>query len=108
MPKDPLPVGLSEIPALRGSTFTLHREKLLPGDWLYFSTDGYTDQLGGDYGKRLGIKRFRELLHSLSTVSSAVEQKQVLYETHVSWRAHGRYPQVDDILVVGLQIPTLS
>lgn len=103
-PKDPIPVGLSEIPALRGTNFKTHRLLLQRGDWLYFSSDGYTDQLGGPEGRRFGIKRFRELLISLNSLSPGARQEK-LSETLHAWRMQQNLPQVDDVLVVGLRVP---
>ncbi|MCS7297374.1 MAG: SpoIIE family protein phosphatase [Bacteroidia bacterium] len=105
LPKDPLPVGLSEIPALRGVSFTTHSLRLEKGDWLYFSTDGYTDQLGGEEGRRFGSKRFRALLAELCHLP-AEKQRERLQETLVRWREPRQLPQVDDVLLVGLQVPT--
>ncbi|MCX7607062.1 MAG: SpoIIE family protein phosphatase [Bacteroidia bacterium] len=104
LPKDPLPVGLSELPVLRGATFTPQVIDIYPGDLLYFSTDGFTDQLGGAEGKRFGLKRFRTLLTDISRLPFEYQPEQ-LQETFFSWTQTGNFPQVDDILIVGLQIP---
>ncbi|MCS6789506.1 MAG: SpoIIE family protein phosphatase [Bacteroidia bacterium] len=102
-PKDPIPVGLSEIPALRGSKFTTHTLTLEKGDWLYFSSDGYTDQLGGEMGQRFGIKRFRVLLQELTGMPASAQPER-LKATLDAWRIPRRLPQVDDVLVVGVKI----
>ncbi|MCX8112063.1 MAG: SpoIIE family protein phosphatase [Bacteroidia bacterium] len=107
LPKDPIPVGLSGIPALRGVSFMNRQVELEPGDWLYFSTDGYTDQLGGEEVRRFGTKRFRSLLQELSRLPSQT-QREKLYETFESWCIQGNMPQIDDVLVIGIQIPKVA
>ncbi|MEN2992720.1 MAG: SpoIIE family protein phosphatase [Bacteroidia bacterium] len=103
-PKDPLPVGLSEIPALRGKSFTTHYLELQAGDWLYFSTDGFTDQLGGPEGRRFGIKRFRSLLLEVCALPADAQRAQ-LHKAFEEWRAAQEIAQVDDVLVIGLRVP---
>ncbi|MCS7163086.1 MAG: SpoIIE family protein phosphatase [Bacteroidia bacterium] len=102
--KDPLPVGLSEIPALRGKSFNTYSMELQAGDWLYFSTDGFTDQLGGPEGRRFGIKRFRSLLLEVSALPADAQRTQ-LHQAFEEWRAVRDIAQVDDVLLIGLRVP---
>ncbi|MCS7189652.1 MAG: SpoIIE family protein phosphatase, partial [Bacteroidia bacterium] len=111
-PKDPRPVGLSEIPILRSTSFTTRHTELKEGDWIYFSSDGYSDQLGGPAGKRFGTKRFRELVQRISLLS-APQQEKALREELERWRKSStiniqEYPQVDDVLVVGLKVEEIK
>lgn len=75
--------------------------KLHPGDELYAASDGYWDQFGGRYGKKLQKKNFKSILEFLSG-KSMHEQREILLETHLEWK--GSHAQVDDILVIGLKI----
>ena len=81
--------------------FTNNIVQLQKGDNVYIATDGFADQFGGPKGKKFLIKRFRELLLSVSSLP-VEEQKKTLNMTIEDWR--GTYEQVDDILVIGLAI----
>lgn len=82
-------------------TFTNNIVQLQKDDNIYICTDGYADQFGGPKGKKFLIKRFRELLLSISSLSIE-EQKRKLDKTIEEWR--GTHEQVDDILVIGMTI----
>jgi len=70
----------------------------------YLFSDGYADQLGGR-GKRDKKFMTRRLKRLLLEISSQTPDKQrlVLEEKHYKWR-QDKYPQTDDILVVGFKI----
>jgi len=70
-------------------------------DLIYLSTDGYTDQFGGQNLKKFGSARFKELLirHHKDPIEL---QKQLLLDAHLNWR--GKEEQVDDITMVGLKL----
>lgn len=101
-PYDPFPVGPPEVAQRANSTFILRTVELQRGDWLYFSTDGFPDQIGGPKGRKMGHKAYRSLLVELSHLSPE-EQVQYAEKALESWR--GPYPQIDDILLVGLRVP---
>lgn len=44
--------------------FTLHSFKLQKEDTLYVFSDGYSDQFGGEKGKKMKVKNFKELVVS--------------------------------------------
>lgn len=98
---DPIPVGPPEIVRQSEHHFTTRSLSLQSGDWLYFASDGFPDQLGGEKGRKYGYKAFRELLLRISQLPP-LQQKKALEETLENWR--GFYPQVDDILIIGLQV----
>ncbi|MCX7651294.1 MAG: SpoIIE family protein phosphatase [Bacteroidia bacterium] len=100
-PYDPIPVGPPEISRKAQSAFTSRRLSLEPGDWVYFASDGFIDQMGGPKGRKYGYKAFRQLLLQLSSLSTA-EQKARLQQEIDTWR--GAYPQVDDILILGIYV----
>lgn len=82
-------------------TFTNHILTLQKNDVLYLSSDGYADQFGGETGKKLMTKNFKELLLKIQR-DSMKTQKQFLGNSIESWR--GSREQVDDILVIGIRI----
>ncbi len=80
--------------------------KVLKDDTLYTFSDGYTDQLGGKYGRRFGSARFKKLLVSLEGLPME-ERKEVLEQKIDNWIHKNpalNLSQIDDMLVVGLKI----
>ncbi len=71
------------------------------GDMLYFYTDGYTDQFGGEKGKKFSSKRLKEHFLSIHRLSVS-EQKQNLDTTINNWM--NDLEQVDDMLVIGIKL----
>jgi serine phosphatase RsbU (regulator of sigma subunit) len=71
------------------------------GDIIYLFSDGYADQFGGDKGKKILYKHFRDELMAIHKEPVAV-QKTRLDDTIKKWQ--GSYEQVDDILVIGVRI----
>ena len=68
---------------------------------LYLTSDGYYDQFGGEYGRKLTIKRFLELLKEVKDVPIE-KQKQFFIDHLEKWR--GDLPQLDDILLIGIKL----
>ncbi len=95
---DKMPVGGLQ---MEKNPFTTHAVSLNEGDLLYLTTDGYADQFGGDAGKKLMTKKFKEVLESISE-KSLPDQCAALNKLHNEWR--GKEEQVDDILVIGVRI----
>lgn len=81
-------------------TFELQLFQLQKGDQVYLFSDGYMDQFGGDRRKKMGYKRFRELLLKNSTLPME-KQKQKLIKFFNQWR--GDIKQIDDICILGLR-----
>jgi serine phosphatase RsbU (regulator of sigma subunit) len=71
------------------------------GDLLYLFSDGYADQFGGEFGKKLMRKKFKETILSAAALPIA-EQRKFLQNYLDQWR--GPLEQVDDILVIGIQV----
>jgi serine phosphatase RsbU (regulator of sigma subunit) len=81
--------------------FTNHEISIRKNDTLYIFTDGFADQFGGDHGKKLMRKRFRETL--LLNQQLSMEQQGIkLTDYFESWK--GEHEQVDDVLVMGIKI----
>ncbi len=77
---------------------------LQSNDKLYFTTDGFGDQFGGEQGKKFLRKNLKKLLLSISS-ESLFEQKERLKETLHNWKYHKiSYPQTDDITIIGWEI----
>lgn len=74
---------------------------LQKGDSLYILTDGFSDQFGGQDGKKFKFKKLQKLIQSISHMSMA-EQHGLLEEAFISWR--GRHEQVDDVCVIGVRV----
>ncbi len=85
----------------RDATFTNHEIRLQTGDTIYLSTDGFADQFGGPFGKKLLSKRFREILSSMQNISMR-EQEKKLTDIFTEWK--GNVTQVDDVLVIGIRV----
>lgn len=81
--------------------FSTHEYQLQSGDLVYVFTDGYTDQFGGDKGKKFKASNFKELLLSVLHLNIP-EQKTRIKTAFEDWR--GSLEQVDDVCVIGLKI----
>lgn len=81
--------------------FTSHQIPLLKNDTFYIFSDGYADQFGGESGKKLMTKKFKETLLSIQHLNMD-EQKVYLSDFIESWK--GNLEQVDDVLVIGIRI----
>jgi serine phosphatase RsbU (regulator of sigma subunit)/uncharacterized pyridoxamine 5'-phosphate oxidase family protein len=81
--------------------FESHEIPIQKGDFIYLSSDGFTDQFGGEKGKKFLNKRFRNLLIELSYLSIP-EQRSMIESRFFEWKAH--FEQVDDVCVLGVQV----
>lgn len=71
------------------------------GDVIYLSSDGYTDQFGGDKGKKFMSKRFKELLIEAAQ-RPITEQRELLYDRFQIWKS--TFDQVDDVCLLGVRV----
>lgn len=81
--------------------FITHHITVEPGDTFYLSSDGFADQDGGEKGKKLKTKNFKQLLSSIQPLSMD-RQKKHLTQFADTWR--GAREQLDDMLVIGIRI----
>ncbi len=91
------PIGRSDDP----QPFITQTLPLVAGQIFYLITDGYADQFGGEEGKKLKSKNFKELLRSINTLPLDA-QANTIAKNFNSWK--GTYEQVDDVCVIGVKI----
>lgn len=95
---DRMPIGIS---SRMGQSFTMHSQKLEEGATYYLFSDGYSDQFGGDYGRKFLKKNLKKLILEIQGVP-VKQQKDLLDKRLVDWM--GDMDQVDDILVMGIRV----
>jgi serine phosphatase RsbU (regulator of sigma subunit) len=76
--------------------------ELQHGDILYLFSDGYADQFGGDSGKKIMTRKFRELILECRG-RSMQEQQDYLWNFFGKWKG-AENEQVDDVLVIGIKL----
>lgn len=81
--------------------FATHEIELCKGDFLFMTSDGYSDQFGQENGKKMGRVNFYKLITEAASLSCD-EMSKFFLERHISWR--GSLEQVDDISMVGIRI----
>jgi ligand-binding sensor domain-containing protein/serine phosphatase RsbU (regulator of sigma subunit) len=81
--------------------YQLHIIDLHKGDVIYLSSDGYSDQFGGDEIKKIGNKRFRAILAEAYTLPISA-QKEFIETKLLDWKRHTE--QTDDICVMGIKV----
>jgi serine phosphatase RsbU (regulator of sigma subunit) len=84
-----------------GLSFTEQTIALEKNDLIFMFTDGYTDQFGGEKGKKFMISRFREMMLTMAHLP-VEEVKQKLAVTFDKWK--GEHEQTDDVLVFVLRV----
>lgn len=70
-------------------------------DILYVYTDGIFDQLGGEQGKRLKRKNWRQFLNELVRQPMYLHKSKILHFFN-TWK--NKEPQTDDVTIFGMQI----
>ncbi|MFT5601103.1 MAG: serine phosphatase RsbU (regulator of sigma subunit) [Flavobacteriales bacterium] len=75
--------------------------KLSKGDRIYLFTDGYVDQFGGAFGKKMMHKRLREILEPNTSLDMKQQEKMII-DNFKSWKSS--YDQIDDVCLLGIQI----
>ena len=75
--------------------------KVLPGDILYMTSDGFCDQFGGPKNKKYYTANLEKLL--LSVIPFTLDkQKEILTESFLDWK--GINEQVDDVHIIGVKL----
>lgn len=87
---------------LKTTNIITHTLQLEKGDCLYFFSDGYTDQMSGNFNEvRIGTKGFAKLLLQ-NQDKDMNEQKKILYNAFT--KALSGTKQMDDILIIGVKL----
>lgn len=81
--------------------YQLHEVKVEKGDEVVLFSDGYADQFGGPFGKKMKYKPFKELLLSVSNKSMA-DQHEFIQRAFSEWKKN--FDQVDDVCVVAVKL----
>lgn len=97
LPADKMPIGKGE----KLDKFSLHTIEHEPNNMIYFFTDGYVDQFGGEQGKKFKYKQLQELFMKINS-ESLESQKQTLYNSFVQWQ--GNLEQIDDVCIIGIRL----
>jgi serine phosphatase RsbU (regulator of sigma subunit) len=95
---DPFSIGGAQ--QQNAKIFTSQSVQYEKGLRLYFLTDGYCDQSGGEANKRFSSKKFEAMLEQMQDVDMHT-QKEKLEQAFEDWK--GSTKQRDDILVVGIK-----
>lgn len=80
--------------------FTTHTLKMSKGDAIYFFSDGYPDQFGGDTNDKFGAKRIKELI--IDNRDKSLDQMYSEFDSQFNkWK--GDKVQTDDVLLIGIR-----
>lgn len=93
------PIGGLQV--MHEENFTEQSIALQKDDTLYLFSDGFADQFGGDNGKKLMTKKFKDALVTIQHLSMP-EQNIFLTNLFEKWK--GNNEQVDDVLVIGIRV----
>lgn len=85
---------------IQNTNFTIQRNVVNPGDWIYLTTDGYLDQFGGEKNQKFMRKRLIKMINCIKDLP-AEYQKEELEKTYLNWK--GKNEQIDDVLVWGIR-----
>jgi serine phosphatase RsbU (regulator of sigma subunit) len=68
---------------------------------VYLFSDGYADQFGGEFGKKLSRRKLKELLLEIYYLPLATQKTEIEnYFTNYK----GNEQQVDDVCIVGFRV----
>lgn len=84
-----------------GNDFIESTIQLQKGDTIYMSSDGFTDQFGGENGDKYtagALKRFIETI-----VNESLDDQPKMFEQEFH-RWKGRREQIDDVIIMGIKI----
>jgi len=78
----------------------MHKKGLTDGVSYYLFSDGYSDQFGGEKGKKFLKKNLKKLILDIQGVPMK-QQRHLLEKRLADWM--GSQDQVDDILIMGIK-----
>ena len=99
---DLLPVGgaFSRKSRKMSRKFTTQSISITKDSWIIMHSDGYYDQLGGSKTMSMEPEKYKEIIQS--AVKTNKDKKEFLMQEFEQWRED--FPQVDDLLVIGLRV----
>ncbi len=98
---DKMPVSIY----INMKSFTNHIVKIEQGDTIYLASDGYSDQFGGEFGKKFYSKQLKQILQE-NCKSPLKEQGIMLENAFQKWKDTHKniYQQTDDITIMGFKV----
>lgn len=93
------PIGGWQMEAKR--TFDAVTIKADAGDMVFLGSDGFQDQVGGDFSKKYGSKQLHNLLAEISCLPCE-KQLMILKRTFLQWKRDEH--QLDDVCLMGVRI----
>ena len=81
--------------------YDTHQLILNQGDTIYIFSDGYADQFGGEFGKKMKLMGFKEFILSIKELDLEA-QKNAIDTNFVKWR--DTFDQVDDVCIIGVRV----
>jgi serine phosphatase RsbU (regulator of sigma subunit) len=81
--------------------FTSHTIRFDEPTSFYILTDGFTDQFGGEKGRKYLLRNFKQLIEKIHFLPME-EQRTILEKEFVTWK--GKEDQIDDVLVIGFKL----
>lgn len=91
--------GGMQVDAVR--VYTNHKFSYQKNDVIYMFTDGYSDQFGGKYGKKMTTKKLLYLLQAIQS-NTIQNQKMLVNLWFDEWK--GELEQTDDSLMIGIKL----
>lgn len=92
--KQPIGSYLKHVP------FSTHETFLNEGDTAYIFSDGYSDQFGGENGKKFKSVNLKRLLISIHELPMQ-KQYELVKKNFYDWMRH--YEQLDDVCLIGFR-----
>lgn len=92
------PIG-GNLGRMNHEVFKNHEIDLFPGDTVYLTSDGYTDQSNPDR-KRFGTDKLFSILREIHSAPLSIQEDRLLRELD---NYSGGFPQRDDITIIGLK-----
>ena len=86
----------------KGYKFKTHELQGKEGDGIYLFSDGFSDQFGGERGKKFMRKNFKEIL--ISEYKSNMKNQEMTLQMAMEQWMGDEHEQVDDILVIGVRL----
>ena len=93
---DKQPIGNSVLK----NRYKTHQFELENNDMIYVFTDGFSDQFGGQKGKKYKSAKFKRFLTDISE-KSVEEQHQLVKKELDDWK--GDLDQLDDVCIIGVR-----